>query len=289
MTTHTLVPTDQVAPAALHAGFGRAFADYLAGPFDLPLAQWPGFLLRQGVDLSLGRAAVDDRGTVLAFALVAPRPALARWRLATMGAGPEARGSGAAALLMEDLLLRARTAGCRALELEAFAQNERALRLYRRHGLVERHALHGYEHHAPGGDPVAPPADLACTPDQALDWLRKAEAQVVDLPLQVCATVVGALAVPWTAWRRGSAQLVFTGDRATGLVVRSLIDLDAAQHDAQALLQALAAAHPGARIQVPPLQRTDLGGAAALRCGHASQALHQWFMRLDLAAGGAAA
>lgn len=289
MATFTLVPTDQVAPAALHAAFGRAFADYLAGPFDLALAQWPGFLLRQGVDLPLGRAAVDGRGEVLAFALVAPRPALARWRLATMGAGPEARGSGAAVLLMQDLLQRARAAECRALELEAFARNERALRLYRRHGFVERHALHGYEHHAPGGDPVAPPADFSCTPDQALDWLRQAEARVADLPLQVCAGVVGALAAPWTAWRLGSAQLVFTGDRDSGLIVRSLLDLDPAQQDAQALLQALAAAHPGARIQVPPLQRSDLGGAAALRCGHASQALHQWFMRLDLAAGGAAA
>ena len=70
----SLVPTDQLAPDALHAAFVRAFADYLIGPFNLALDQWPGVVRRQGVDLSLGRAAIDTEGNVLAFSLVAPRP-----------------------------------------------------------------------------------------------------------------------------------------------------------------------------------------------------------------------
>lgn len=283
MSAFRLVSTDQLAPETLHAAFGRAFADYVAGPFQLTPEQWPGFLARQGVDLALGRAALQpDSSAVLAFALVAPRPALSRWRLATMGAVPEARGSGAAAALLQDFIDRGRAAGLAALELEVFAQNERALRLYRRHGFVEQHALQGWQRLARAGEPEAPAGVRVVAPDTALAWLREAEARVADLPLQVGAAIVGALTMPWAAWRLGSAQLVFSGDAAAGVVVRSLIDLDPAQTQAQALLRALLAAQPGARITVPALQRPDLGGHALRRCGFAPEALHQFIMRRDL-------
>jgi hypothetical protein len=200
-----------------------------------------------------------------------------------MGAVPQARGSGAAVQLLQDVVNRSREAGLEAVELEVFVQNERAARLYRRHGFVERHALRGWQRVADAGEACPPSAGLACTQDEALAWLREAEATIADLPLQVGAAVVGVLAVPWTAWRRGSAQLVFTGDREAGVTVRSLIDRHPAQHDAEALVQALLAAHPGAKVSVPPLQRGDLGGEALQRCGFAVEALHQALMRLDLA------
>src|SRR5512139_3672518 len=240
----TLVPTHAVAPAELHAVFSLAFADYLAGPFQLALAQWPAFLARQGVDLSLGRAALRD-GRVVAFALTAPRPALDRWRLATMGALPEARGSGAANDLLDDLVGRARAHGQQAVELEVFARNERAVRLYRRFGFEVRHPLYGHE-------------------------------------VKAVAAAVAALPDGWRAWRRGPAQLVFgvTGDG--DVLVRSLVDLDPRQHDAEALLRRLCADHPGARVTVPQLQRPDLGGEALQRVGFTPLALHQWLMRLDL-------
>ena len=66
--------------------------------------------------------------------------------------------------------------------------------------------------------------------------------------------------------------------------MRSLIDRNPAQRDATALVQALLAAHPGAKASVPQLQRDDLGGEALQRCGFATEALHQALMRLDLAA-----
>lgn len=282
----SLVATDQLAPDALHAAFVRAFADYLIGPFNLALDQWPGFVRRQGVDLSLGRAAIDTEGNVLAFSLVAPRPALQRWRLGTMGAVPQARGSGAAVQLLLDFIQRGRQAGLKALELEVFVQNERAARLYRRHGFVQMHALHGWQRMADMGEARPPSSELACTQAEALAWLREAEATIPDLPLQVGADVVGVLTMPWTAWRFGSAQLVFTGDRETGITLRSLIDRNPDQQGAEALVQALLAAHPGAQVSVPQLQRTDLGGQALQRCGFATEALHQALMRLDLAPAG---
>jgi len=287
MNVPSLVATDHIASEALHAAFVRSFADYLIGPFNLALDQWPGFVLRQGVDLGLGRAAVDAEGKVLAFALVATRPALKRWRLGTMGAVPEARGSGAAVQLLQDFIQRGKDeqsrAGLKALELEVFVQNERAARLYRRHGFVERYALHGWQRVADAGAARPPWAELACSQDEALAWLHEAEAAITDLPLQVCADVVRVLTMPWTAWRCGSAQLVFTGDREAGVIVRSLIDRDPAQRDAEALVQALLAAHPGAKVSVPALQRSDLGGDALRRCGFTAEPLHQALMRLDLA------
>lgn len=283
MTPVTLIPTDQLPPEALHAAFSRAFADYIAGPFVLSLDQWPGLLKRQGIDLSLGRAALHPQtGEVLAFSLVAPRPALQRWRLGTMGAVPEARGGGAAVALLQDFIHRGHAAGLAALELEVFAQNERALRLYRRHGFVERHALHGWQRVAGAGEAQAPNPALEVDADEALAWLAEAEAAVTDLPLQVSADIVDALPVAWTAWRHGRAQLVFSGDATAGLVVRSLLDRDPAQHDAEALLRALLAAYPGVKVSVPPLQRPDLGGQALERCGFVREALHQFIMRRDL-------
>eukprot|EP01137_Pigoraptor_chileana_P018688 Opistho-2@78628 len=132
----------ELAPGQLHAAFGLAFSDYLIGPFQVGLAQWPQFLARQGVDLGLSRALLRGE-TLLAFALVAPRAR--RWRLATMGAVPAARGSGAAPQLLDDFVQRARAAGLAEVELEVFAQNERALRLYQCRGLIAMQRMQGLE------------------------------------------------------------------------------------------------------------------------------------------------
>ena len=284
MASPALVPTDRLPAEALHAAFTRAFADYVAGPFQLDLAQWPGFLVRQGIDLALGRAAVDAAtGDVLAFALVAPRPALGRWRLGTMGAVPEARGSGAARQLLQDLLQRGGAAGLAAVQLEVFAQNPRAMRLYEQHGFVPRHPLRAYRLVAPEADGATPmPVGWAQPQAAALMWLDAAAVALPDLPLQVSAPVVQALTVPWTAWQRGGAQLVVSGDREAGVVVRSLVDRDPAQADAEALVRALLAAHPGAAVTVPALQRPDLGGDALTRLGFETEPLWQWLMFCDL-------
>ena len=59
---------DEIAPQALHAAFTAAFSDYLIGPFQIPPAQWPMFLARQGVDLALSRVALDSAETLSSFA-----------------------------------------------------------------------------------------------------------------------------------------------------------------------------------------------------------------------------
>ncbi|MDT8999551.1 GNAT family N-acetyltransferase [Paucibacter sp. APW11] len=277
----TLITAAELPPERLHTAFNLAFADYVAGPFNLGLDQWPALLRRQGADLGLSRAVLNEHGEVLAFALVAPRPQSRRWRLATMGAVPAARGRGAAPALLDDFLQRGREAGLVALELEVFAQNERALRLYQGRGFSVVHELHGY---------VAEPGRMAAEPCEhrqvelpaAMGWLNQlAAAGFSDLPLQVMPESLQS-AVGLQAWQRGSAQLLFTVPDEHSVQIASLIDRDAAQGDAEALLQALAAAHPHRRIRVPQLQRLDLGGAALRRAGAEPLSLYQLLMRLTL-------
>lgn len=278
-----LISTAELDPAALHAGFGLAFADYVAGPFQLMPAQWSDFLARQGVDLELGRALLQADGSVGALALVAPRAALGHWRLATMGIVPALRGSGAAQRLLAELIARARASGQQALELEVVVQNPRALRLYERHGFVVRHRLRGWQRAAAAPPDAAPAMPPPLPPAAALDWLQAAEQQIADLPLQVGATSIAALPPGWQAWRLGSAQLVASVDMAGGqLLLRSLIDSEPAQRDAEALLRACLGAHAGIAASMPPLQRDDLGGTALARCGFQPMALSQELMRLDL-------
>ncbi len=283
----TLVPAPELAPADWHATFTAAFADYLIGPFDLTLAQWPGFLARQGVDLALSRAAVVD-GVLVAFALVAPRLERGRWRLGTMGALPAARGTGAAPALLDDFIARAREAGVGTLELEVFAANERALRLYQGRGFETAHPLRGYER-APGPVTGEAPSVQTLTLDEAWQWLAAVDARIADLPLQVTPQVLRVAAAsapadaPLQAWRHGEAQLVFSEQPAQRTVaIHSLVDLDPAQAGAQVLAQALIAKYPGRTLQVAALQRPDLGGDALQRIGFEPQPLHQWLMRRAL-------
>jgi GNAT superfamily N-acetyltransferase len=284
----TLLPGDALPAPDWHAAFTAAFADYLIGPFRISLAQWPGFLARQGVDLGLSRAAVW-RGQLLAFALTAPRTGLAtpRWRLGTMGAVPAARGAGLAPRLLDDFITRARAAGMAAVELEVFAANSRALRLYRGRGFEAVHGLHGFEHAAQAPVTAAAPPVRAVALEQAWDWLAEAEQRDPELPLQVGAQVlaVAAAAAPGTlhAWRAGEAQLVFADRPGEALALMSLVDHDPAQAGALALAQALVAAYSGRVLRMPALQRDDLGGLALERAGFVRQPLHQWWMRLGLA------
>jgi ribosomal protein S18 acetylase RimI-like enzyme len=271
-----LVRADLVPAPRLHQAFGEAFADYLIGPFTLSLELWPRFLARQGVDLASSRVALDGEQP-LAFALVAPRPDLGRWRLATMGALPQARGSGAAPKLLDDVVGRALASGASGVELEVFAQNERAFRLYRSRGFEVLHALHGYDGDTADSAPPAVAAEAVAL-DAAWAWLGEAGREIGNLPLQVTPASLAAISTPLQAWWRGTAQLVFADDAGAGISVHSLVDRDARQHDAQSLVEGLLARHPGRAIKVPALQRPDLGGDALRRAGFRPQPLHQWLM-----------
>jgi ribosomal protein S18 acetylase RimI-like enzyme len=279
-----IVPATAVPARALCNAFNAAFSDYLIGPPQLSEAQWPAFLRRQGAELPLSLAAQRDDGQVMAFALIGrfhDRFGL-RTRVATMGARRDARGTGLAPRVLDEAIRQAAERGAPALELEVFAQNTIALRLYRSRGFEPVCELFGYEAAPRSRDdfPATQPA-FQVTPDGALAWLRTRD--VRDLPYQVSA---GALetggSTPPIAWRLGDAQLVFAARDAAHLSLASLVDTGPEQMDARLLLRALRGQYPAATLRVPQLQRMDLGGAALEAEGFTRLPLHQWLMRRAL-------
>lgn len=272
-----LVDATRIEPEALHAAFVEAFSDYLAGPFVLPFAAWPGFFARQAIDLVRSRVMVAE-GRVVAFAFVAPRGDVSRWRLATMGAVPAARGSGAAPRLLDDFLARAEAAG-QGAELEVFAQNERARRLYEGRGFVARHSLCGWSRSGQARATMAAAPMNERPLEAAWDWLAETQRSLPDLPLQVTPQVLKGLPQRLTVWGLEQAQLVFNIVDSGAVVIHSLVDREPAQQDAQALLHRLIEHHGSLDIRVPPLQRQDVGGEALQRAGFERQALHQLLMQ----------
>jgi len=278
-----IVPATSTDPLDLCEAFNAAFADYLIGAPHLAPAQWPGFLKRQGVDLRLSLAARRADGAVLAFALVGCFSDRfgQRTRLATMGARPEARGTGIAPCLLDEVIAHTRARGASALELEVFAQNTVALRLYRSRGFAPLCELYGYEGapqavsaHASGDEPTS------ASTEEAAAWLR--ERDLRDLPFQVSAGALEGSATPPIAWRMGDAQLMFAVRDALHLGVMSLVDTSGRQSDARRLLRALRRAYPEATLHVPQLQRLDVGGEALEAEGFARLPLHQLLMRRGL-------
>ncbi|HYP32060.1 MAG TPA: GNAT family N-acetyltransferase [Burkholderiaceae bacterium] len=285
MTSFVLAPAADFAAADLHAACVEAFSDYVAGPMQMTLAQWPSFVARQGVDLERSRVAVRD-GAVIAFGFACPRVDDGRWRLAVMGALPAARGSGAAQALLADFLARAKSAGMTHAELECFAANERALRLYRRVGFEVVHPLNGWKLPdaaiAPARGARAPGARDVREIDRAtaFAWLDEADRRIPWLPFPNTARCQSAQVRPLTFWQCGSALLLFSAVEDTPTHIHVLIDLDPALRDAETLAHAIRAAHPDAFA--PPILRDDLGGAALARAGFVQQELGQVLMRRAL-------
>lgn len=282
MTDFTLVAADTFPAADLHAANLAAFSDYIAGPMQLTFDQWPSLIERQGIDLGRSRVAVRD-GAIASYAFVCPRPESGRWRLGIMGALPAARGSGAAPALIDDFLTRAKAEGMVHAELECFAANERALRLYRRHGFEVAFPLSGWKLPADAASASAPARDASVREVREIDraaafaWLEEAERRIAWLPFQNTARCQAAQVRPLAFWQCGSALMLFSVLEGTPPHIHVLVDLDPALHDAETLARAIRAAHPDAFA--PPILRDDLGGLALERAGFVRPALNQVLMR----------
>ena len=280
MKSFEIVAADTLPEADLHAATIAAFADYLVGPFQMTLEQYPSFIGRQGIDLARSRAAVVA-GAIGAFAFVCPRPEVGRWRLGVMGALPAARGTGAAPALLDDFVVRARAEGLPWVELECFAENERALRLYRGRGFEVVCALNGWK--AP--EDAAPASAVAQDARPvgraaAFAWLAEANRRLAWMPFPNTDRSLSAQPRPLTFWQCGSAQVAFSVVEGTPTHIHSLIDLDPALRDAETLVHALRAAHPD--VFAPPILRDDLGGEALRRAGFLPHGMSQVLMNRRL-------
>jgi RimJ/RimL family protein N-acetyltransferase len=274
MRGFTIVAAQACTEADLHAMTIAAFADYLVGPFQITLDQFPSFIGRQGIALALSRVSVH--GDALgACALTCPREEIGRWRLGVMTAVPAARGTGAAPALLDDFIDRARRAGLPEVELECFVENERALRLYRSRGFKEIFRLNGWK--SPGAPASAPTRGVRTVErGPALAWLADANLRLRDVPFPGTDRSLCAQPRPLTFWQCGDAQVAFSVVEGTPTQIHSLVDLDPALAGAEALAHTLRAAHPDAFA--PPTQRDDIGGAALGRAGFVPHGMSQVLM-----------
>jgi GNAT superfamily N-acetyltransferase len=212
---------------ALCDAFNAAFANYVVTFPTLDVAAWRATVGRQGCDLTLSLAACEA-SRVMAFALVTPRGAKIT-RIATMGARPEARGTGIAGALLDRALSEARARGDTIAELEVFAQNERAFRLYRSRGFQPVCTLAGFEANGLGGrdEPVSEVARA-----DGVAWAQAFESDERGaLPWQVSAGAIAVAPDTQRIWQLGGAQISWlqSDDMIT---VTSVLDRDAAYADA---------------------------------------------------------
>ncbi len=238
---------------------------------------WRAIAQQEGVDLRLSIAAC--RGdTVMAFGLVAPR-AGGISRVATMGARPEARGTGAAPLLLDQLLAEARTRGDVSVELEVIAQNERAFRLYRSRGFLPVVTLCGFETAGGrGGDA----AIVEVSREDGALWAAAFEREEREpLPWQVTGGAIARAPTTQRIWRLAQAQAAWL-ESADTITVKSLLDRDARYADAARLLGALAHRFPAHKLRGPQIHRETGPADAFARAGWTRSPLYQYLMRCQL-------
>lgn len=285
MTSPTIVAAGEIAPQALTEAFNASFAHYVAGTMTLDVPGLSTFLARQGADAALSRVAVDAAGRPLGFVFIGRRPERdgPRCRVGAMGLLPETRGSGLAQALLERVITEASVRGDTAIELEVFAQNPRAHRLYLGFGFGEVMPLHGYTcdasavRQAEGPAPAPAVLPLAA----AADWLAQ---QQSDMPFQQSAHLLRAPTTRGTAWQAGTALLVFDlpPQDSSVLALRVVHEADAASGSLAGLVKRLAAEHPQRRLQMPALLAPHLGGDVLEQLGFVRQPLHQYLMRRAL-------
>jgi GNAT superfamily N-acetyltransferase len=270
----SLVPASSVPTDAIRDCLNESFSDYLIRLPRFEADSWSTFLHRQGVEIGLSRVGViGDR--VISFALVTPRSGHC-WRIAVMGARPEARGSGIAPRLLDETIAEAQSRQLRSVELEVFAQNTRALRLYQSRGMTTATVLQAFEATASSRRAIFPVKSV--THETAARRASEIESgSSIYLPWQVCGEAIRRLPGVPHCWQSGSAQIVFT--EMTGLVlVQSLLDSNPDQAGAVDLLAMLRDTYPDAILRAPQLQ-AEPGAALAFRTAGWRQAeLHQNLM-----------
>jgi ribosomal protein S18 acetylase RimI-like enzyme len=273
----TVVRAAAVSAAALCDAYNAAFADYVVTFPTLDESAWRAIAQQEGVDLQLSIAA--RRGdTVMAFGLVAPRGGGIS-RIATMGARPEARGTGAAPRLLDQLLVEARARGDVSAELEVIAQNERAFRLYRSRGFLPVVTLCGFETTGGRG------CDAAIVEVPREDGARWATAfereERTPLAWQTTGGAIARAPTTQRIWRLAEAQATWL-ESADTITVKSLLDRDARYADATRLLGALAYRFPTHKLRGPQIHREAGPADAFERAGWTRSPLYQYLMRRQL-------
>lgn len=257
--------------------WNSAFADYVTGPVRFTTSLMAQFLYASDINLNFSQVAfADDRPAGIAMV------SRQGWtvRLAGMGVGADFQGKGIGKYLLSQLLDQARGRGDRQYVLEAFEQNERAVKLYENMGFQITDRLMGYTAEQLAGDP-----DPALT---EIDIYEVAQALMQHgdpkLPWQVSSSHIIRYGAPTRAYRLGDAVAAISDPNAANIRLIAMIVPPAQQHKGEGsrLLRVLAGNYAGKQWFVPPICPQRFGNFL-LKHGFKQDRLNQVLMEIDLA------
>jgi GNAT superfamily N-acetyltransferase len=271
----TLQVASKLAIPDMAGLFNHAFTGYIGGAVEFTPETMHSFLVRDNVDLNASSMLMDD-GRPVGFILLARQG----WtsRVAAMGMIPEAQSKGLGRWFMERVIEQAKAQDVRTLVLEAFEQNERAVKLYMRVGFRIVRRLYGYHAELMVGQT----ADL--TEVDIYDVARLVmEHGLADLPWQVSGTALARLSPPNRAYRLGDAYAVVSDPSKATVALRSLFVLPEARLKSEGtrLVEGLFAMYPGKAWHVPQICPEEYDGFF-IKHGFARLELHQVQMAMRL-------
>jgi ribosomal protein S18 acetylase RimI-like enzyme len=233
------------------------------------------FLFRDSVSLFLSLVARRDDAP-MGLTLISRRG----WtsRVAAMGVHADAQGQGIGGWLLEQAIDAARARGDRAMQLEVFEQNTRAVRLYEKYSFRVLRRLLGFAGSTLSGE-AAPleMTDVAEVARLVAAWGSP------DLPWQCGGETISKHGPPSVAYRMGESGAVISAPTADRIVIRALAVPPEQQRQGAAtrLVSALIAAHPGKQWLVPQICPEEYAPIFT-RNGFTREPLNQFQMMLTL-------
>lgn len=272
-----IIPAHDLSFAEQAVIANRAFANYVAGWHDLDAAGLARFLSLQGADLFYSRFVADEARALLGFGFINRAGNFPR--LAGMALVPEARGTGAAAFLLESLCEEAKARRESAMLLEVIEQNPRAHAFYRRHGFRELGRLAGWRQKENDPPPSAATAfgETSVNDAMAMPVPHDYPAIPWQITRGAVSRVVGA-----RAYRMNDAALVVSEPANPPIRVHSFHGPTNDHARLRELLQATMAHWRGCEFWVPAVFPEEFGQEIFAPLGFQREELSQFYMRREL-------
>ena len=259
----------------------RAFAGYVGGWTDLDAGALARFLTLQGSDVVYSRF-IRLESELVGFGYINRTANILR--LSGMGIVPEARGSGAARMLIDQLLEEGEQRGDEAMLLEVIEQNPRAHAVYRRHGFRELGRLLGWRRAAAAG----PPQDDAIRGDEVsiLSALRiPAARDYPELPWQISRHAIAKAPIA-RAFRTETVCLIIGDPEATPVRIYAAISVDPPHglvwKELRGVLAGVIARFPHREFFAPAIFPEEFGTHLFKPLGFKIEPISQFLMRRDL-------
>lgn len=268
----TARPVIDVPIEAIVAVWNSAFGDYVTGPVTVEPRHVADFLFGGNINQNLSLMAYVD-GDPIGFGMVARQG----WsnRLAVMGIAKPFRGQGVGKWLLGQLLDAAQKRGDHRFVLEAFEQNEPAVRLYEKTGFRVMHRLMGYR-----------AADVVGEVDPALEEIDPVQMGTIvslhapaDTPWQLSGAQIARIGPPSRAFRLGNAHIAISDPNSPTVRVLAMFVPPAHQRHGEGsrLWRALTGRYPHTNWFMPPIWPEAYGGFW-LKHGFAQEKLNQFQM-----------